>query len=423
MDVLILGSGGREHALCTKVQHSKIVENVWVSPGNAGTEMTAKNVDLPLKDAKAIRNFIVKENIGLVIIGPEAPLAEGLADQLQAFQELNEVRILGPGKSGARLEGSKSFAKEFMFKYQIPTAQYREFTLDNLEEGIRYLESYPGPYVLKADGLAAGKGVIISENTAEAKKSLSEMLEGQFGAASKKVVVEEFLDGTEFSVFILTDGINYQLLPEAKDYKRIGEGDTGPNTGGMGSISPVPFFKGELKERLIKEIVEPTLVGLQKEKIPYCGFIFFGLINHRGAPKVIEYNCRLGDPETQAILPRIDSDLVSHIISVIDGKPGPEMQISPNSSAAVIAASEGYPGSVEKGKPISGLEDISDSYVFHAGTKMEGKQIMTNGGRVLAISSLAKKPEEAVAKSYENMNKICYEGITYRKDIGKDILN
>ncbi|TVR86637.1 MAG: phosphoribosylamine--glycine ligase [Saprospirales bacterium] len=422
MNVLILGSGGREHALCTKVQQSKAVENVWVSPGNAGTEMTAKNVGLPLKEAKAIRDFIVKENIGLVIIGPEAPLAEGLADQLQAFQELNEVRILGPGKSGARLEGSKSFAKEFMFKYQIPTAQYREFTLDNLEEGISYLKSYPGPYVLKADGLAAGKGVIITENTAEAKKSLSEMLEGQFGEASKKVVVEEFLDGTEFSVFILTDGKNYQLLPEAKDYKRIGEGDTGPNTGGMGSISPVPFFKGELKERVIKEIVEPTLVGLQKEKIPYCGFIFFGLINHGGAPKVIEYNCRLGDPETQAILPRIDSDLVSHIISIIDGKPGEEIQISPNSSAAVIAASKGYPGSVEKGKPISGLEAISDSYLFHAGTKMVGNRIMTNGGRVLAISSLAKTPEEAVAKSYENMNRICYEGITYRKDIGKDIL-
>ncbi len=423
MNVLIFGNGGREHALCTKVQQSKTVENLWVSPGNAGTAMTAKNVDLPLKEAKAIRDFIVKENIGLVIIGPEAPLADGLADQLQAIPELNEVRILGPGKSGARLEGSKSFAKEFMFKHRIPTANYREFTRENLEEGISYLESYPGPYVLKADGLAAGKGVIISENTAEAKKALTEMLDGKFGGASEKVVVEEFLDGTEFSVFVLTDGKNYQLLPEAKDYKRIGEGDTGPNTGGMGAISPVPFFKGKLKERVIEEIIEPTLVGLQKEKISYCGFIFFGLINHRGAPKVIEYNCRLGDPETQAILPRIDSDLVGHIISAIDGEPGDGIQISPNSSAAVIAASEGYPGPVEKGKPISGLDDISDSHVFHAGTKVQGDGIVTNGGRVLAISSLAKTSKEAVAKSYNNMNKICYEGITYRKDIGKDILD
>ena len=423
MNVLIFGSGGREHALCTKVQQSKTVKNVWVSPGNAGTATTAQNVDLPLKETNTIRDFILREKIGLVIIGPEAPLADGLADKLQAFPELGEVRILGPGESGARLESSKSFAKEFMLKYQIPTARYREFTRHNLKEGISYLESYPGPYVLKADGLAAGKGVIISESTDEAKEALSEMLDGKFGTASEKVVVEEFLDGTEFSVFVLTDGKNYQLLPEAKDYKRIGEGDIGPNTGGMGSISPVPFFKGELKERVVQEIIEPTLQGLQKENIPYCGFIFLGLINHGGTPKVIEYNCRLGDPETQAILPRIDSDLVHHIISVIDGKPGEEIRISPNSSAAVIAASEGYPGSVQKGKRISGLDDISGSHVFHAGTKVQGDAIVTNGGRVLAISSLAKSAEEAVAKSYNNMNRICYEGITYRKDIGKDILD
>jgi phosphoribosylamine---glycine ligase len=423
MNILILGGGGREHALCSKFSQSSKAEKIWVSPGNAGTDDMAHNVSLNHKDAGEIRDFLVKRKIGLLVIGPEAPLVDGLADQLQAMEELKGVRILGPGGKGAQLEGSKSFAKEFMARHQIPTADYREFTAENLSAGLTYLDEKEGPYVLKADGLAGGKGVIITNERNEAKKVLKEMLKGKFGKASKKVVIEEFLAGIEFSVFVLTNGESYLILPEAKDYKRIGEGDTGPNTGGMGSVSPVPFYEGELKEKVRKEIIERTLKGLQAENIPYCGFIFFGLIAVNGNPYVIEYNCRLGDPETQVVLPRIQSDLLNHIISVIDGKAGEPIEITGQAAAAVITASAGYPGTVEKGKPIVGLEEIRDSTVFHAGTIKSGDAVLTNGGRVLAICSLADKLETAIEKSYDSAKKICYEGIYYRRDIGRDVLN
>lgn len=422
MNVLIIGGGGREHAFATVARNSPLCSKVYVSPGNAGTSKGCINCDIDLDHFNELKNFLLEEKIGLVIIGPEAPLVSGLKDQIDADRDLAGIKVLGPGKSGARLEGSKSFAKQFMQRHNIPTADYREFTSEEKEEGVAYLKEAKGPFVLKADGLAAGKGVIITGDRDTAIAEFTGMLDGKFGSASSKVVIEEFLEGTEFSVFILTDGKNYILLPEAKDYKRIGDGDTGPNTGGMGSVSPVYFFEGSFKEKVIKQIVEPTIKGLQSDEIPYCGFIFFGLIKVNNEPYVIEYNCRMGDPETQSVFLRIQSDLIGFILKAIDGELEGELQIDRKTAVSVILASGGYPGGYEKNKEIFGLKNVAGSCVYHSGTKRNEGKIFTSGGRVLALTALSDLLEISIKTAYEDVKRLCYEGITYRKDIGRDLL-
>ena len=423
MNILILGSGGREHALGKALKNSQKSGKIFFSPGNAGTLLTGSNINIDHKDYDALRLFIQKNDIGLVVIGPEAPLVDGLADQLSSDDGLPQLRVLGPGSKGARLEGSKSFAKAFMKKYTIPTAAYLEIDTSNLSDGLNYIDNNEGPYVLKADGLAAGKGVLIIKDREEAKAQLKEMLDGKFGAASSKVVIEEFLDGIEFSVFALTDGNNFALLPEAKDYKRVGENDEGPNTGGMGSVSPVPFFDEQLKQQVIDSVIQPTIDGLKKENIPYTGFLFFGLILCDGQAKVIEYNCRMGDPETQVVIPRLSADLLDLIIDATDGKlSNKKVATEGGSRVAVIAASGGYPNDYEKGKEIFGLENLNQDNVFHAGTQIKDGKTLTSGGRVLAISCPGKNIQEAIDNCYREMNKICFDKIYYRKDIGKDLL-
>ncbi|WP_081208117.1 phosphoribosylamine--glycine ligase [Salegentibacter sediminis] len=423
MKILILGSGGREHSFAWKVAQSKKCTKLFVAPGNAGTAQIAENVDLKLSDFESIRNFVLEQEIEMLIVGPEDPLVQGITDFFAEDPELKSVKVIGPSKRGALLEGSKERAKEFMAMHNIPTAAYESFTVESLEAGKKFLETLTPPYVLKADGLAAGKGVLILDSLDEAKAELESMLsDKKFGAASAKVVIEEFLDGIELSVFVLTDGKNYKILPTAKDYKRIGEGDTGLNTGGMGAISPVPFADKDLMEKIEERIVKPTVKGLQKEAIDYKGFIFIGLIKVGEEPFVIEYNVRMGDPETEVVLPRIKSDLVELLEKVSEVKLNEaSLEIDEQAATTVMLVSGGYPEAYEKGKEITGFDAVQDSIVFHAGTKIEEEKIVTSGGRVIAITSFGTDYKEALKKSYQNAEKLHFDKMYYRKDLGFDL--
>jgi phosphoribosylamine--glycine ligase len=421
MNILILGSGGREHALAWKISKSKLCRQLFIAPGNAGTSLCGINVPIQVNEFDAIKDFCLKNDIHLLVVGPEGPLVEGITDNFRT-NETKHIGIIGPSAYAAQLEGSKAFAKKFMQKYDIPTAAYLEVTHENLDLGFEFLDSLKAPYVLKADGLAAGKGVLIIDELSEAKNQLNEMLSGKFGKASETVVIEEFLSGIEFSVFALTDGKDYILLPEAKDYKRVGEGDTGLNTGGMGAISPVPFVDKILWEKVIDRIVKPTIEGISAEKMDYTGFVFFGLITVKGEPFVIEYNCRLGDPETEVIIPRINDDLVTLLHDAINGSLKDKiLSISDKSAATVMMVSGGYPGDFEKYKVINGTENINTSLVFHAGTISKEGKILTNGGRVLAVTTLNHDFKKAVEISLKNVEEISFEGKYYRRDIGFDL--
>ncbi|MTI22183.1 phosphoribosylamine--glycine ligase [Fulvivirga sp. RKSG066] len=424
MNILILGSGGREHTLAWKIAQSEKCSNLYVAPGNAGTTQVAQNVNIKVDDFAAIGNFVLENSIELVVVGPEDPLVKGLRDYFESDSGLREVAFVGPGKKGAQLEGSKNFSKQFMDKHGIPTAKSRSFTAKDINDGLNYLDTCNLPIVLKADGLAAGKGVIICESYQEAKESLKAMLlEQQFGEASETVLVEEFLDGIEVSVFVLTDGKDYIVLPEAKDYKRIGERDTGPNTGGMGAVSPANFANEEFLKKVEKRIIKPTIEGLKKDDIPYKGFIFIGLMSVNDEPYVIEYNVRMGDPETQVVIPRIENDLVDLLLAAAKDKlSSAKINIDPQVTSTVVAVSKGYPGSYEKGKSISGLADVRDGLIIHAGTKADKHKILTNGGRVLAVTGKADTLEDALAISYNGIDHIHWDGMYCRRDIGKDIL-
>jgi phosphoribosylamine---glycine ligase len=424
MTILLLGSGGREHAMAWKMIQSALCEKLFVAPGNAGTATIANNVDMATTDFEAIKTLVIKENIQMVVVGPEDPLVKGIYDFFLNDPALKHIPVIGPSKLGAQLEGSKEFAKEFLVKHNIPTAAYDSFTKDTVEKGCQFLETLQPPYVLKADGLAAGKGVLIIHDLAEAKEELRNMLVNQkFGEASSKVVIEEFLDGIELSCFVLTDGKNYKILPTAKDYKRIGEGDTGLNTGGMGAVSPVPYVDAVLMQKIETRIVKPTIDGFQKDGIPYKGFVFIGLINVKGEPIVIEYNVRMGDPETEVVIPRLKTDLVKLFLAVANEKLDEiTLEIDPRSATTVMLVSGGYPEEYEKGKVITGLENVQDSIVFHAGTKLENNQVVTNGGRVLTVTSYGDNFQEAIKKSYQNIEKLHFDTMNFRKDIGNDLL-
>ena len=423
MTILLLGSGGREHALAWKMLQSKQCTKLFVAPGNAGTEAIATNVAINPNDFEAVKQLVLAENIQMVVVGPEDPLVNGIYDFFKNDSELANIPVIGPSKIGAQLEGSKEFAKKFLVKHNIPTAAYDSFTKDTVEAGCAFLETLKAPYVLKADGLAAGKGVLILQDLEEAKTELRNMLvDAKFGDASSKVVIEEFLDGIELSCFVLTDGKNYKILPTAKDYKRIGEGDTGLNTGGMGAVSPVPFADAILLEKIETRIVKPTIEGLQKDNIEYKGFVFIGLINVKGEPIVIEYNVRMGDPETEVVMPRLKSDLVAIFDAMAKQELDKiELEIDERSATTIMVVSGGYPEDYEKGKEISGLDTVEDSLVFHAGTKLENGKVLSNGGRVLAITSYGNSFEEAIKKSYQNINKLHFDKMNYRKDIGFDL--
>jgi phosphoribosylamine--glycine ligase len=424
MNILILGSGGREHAFTHKLIQSKKVTHIFVAPGNAGTQEIATNIDVNPTDFESVKKVVIAHDIQMVIVGPEAPLVDGVHDFFLADDELKNIPVIGPKKDGALLEGSKDFSKEFMFKHGIPTAKYQSFTKETLEQGKLFLESLAPPYVLKADGLAAGKGVLILDSLEEAKSELEEMVSNQkFGEASSTVVIEEFLKGIELSVFVLTDGTSYKILPSAKDYKRIDEGDKGLNTGGMGAISPVPFADQTFLNKVEELVVKPTILGLQKDRIDYRGFIFIGLMNDNGSPSVVEYNVRMGDPETEVVLPRIQSDLFDLFDGVANQNLGEkEFSVTDKIATTVMLVSGGYPESYEKGAVISGLDNLKDSIIFHAGTKMKEEAIVTNGGRVLAVTSLADSIQEALDQSYKTIDSIHFEKMNYRKDIGFDLV-
>ena len=424
MNILLLGSGGREHAFAWKMVQSPLCDTLFMAPGNAGTDAIATNVAIAVTDFEAIKALVIKENIEMVVVGPEDPLVKGIYDFFLNDESLKNVPVIGPSKIGAQLEGSKEFAKEFLVKHKIPTAAYDSFTAETVEKGCDFLETLQPPYVLKADGLAAGKGVLIIHDLAEAKEELRNMLVGQkFGAASSKVVIEEFLDGIELSCFVLTDGKNYKILPTAKDYKRIGEGDAGLNTGGMGAVSPVPYVDAVLMEKIETRIVKPTIEGFQKDGIPYKGFVFIGLINVKNEPIVIEYNVRMGDPETEVVVPRLKTDLVELFLAVATEKLDKiELEIDERSATTVMLVSGGYPEDFEKGKVITGLENVENSIVFHAGTKLDNGNVVSNGGRVMAITSYGDSFQEALAQSYQNIEKIKFDKMNFRKDIGFDLV-
>ena len=422
MKVLLLGSGGREHAWAWKINQSERLTKLYVAPGNAGTAEIAENVNIKVTDFEALANFVEHNAIDMLVVGPEDPLVEGIRDYFEADARFARLMIVGPGKAGAILEGSKDFAKEFMFRHHIPTAGYLTVTKDNLEKGFAFLETLKPPYVLKADGLAAGKGVLILDNLEEAKRELELMLGGKFGKAGNQVVIEEYLKGIELSVFALTDGRSYKILGSAKDYKRIGEGDMGLNTGGMGAVSPVPFANEEFNRKVEERVVRPTIEGLQKDGIDYKGFVFFGLMNVGGDPYVIEYNVRMGDPETEVVMPRLKTDILSLFEAMAKGElEQAAFELDDRFCTTVMLVSQGYPGDYEKGKEITGVPDVKGSIVFHAGTKLADGKVVTNGGRVIAVSSFGKTMREALAQSYENVAKIHFDGMNFRRDIGFDL--
>jgi len=422
MKVLILGSGGREHAIAWKISQSPLLSELFIAPGNAGTAELGTNIELSITDFPAIEKYVLDKGIEMVVVGPEVPLVAGIYDYFKESSQLKNIPLIGPSKLGAALEGSKKFANEFMVRHDIPTARYLNVTIDTYQEGVEYLKSLEPPYVLKADGLAAGKGVLIMDSIGEAAQELKEMLEGKFGDASSNVVIEEFLPGIEVSLFVLTDGNSYQIFPEAKDYKRIGEGDSGLNTGGMGAVSPVPFADRIFLKKVEEKIVKPSVVGLSKDGIDYKGFLYIGLMNVLGNPYVVEYNVRMGDPEAEVVLPRIKSDLLELFVAVGEHKlHEKKLETDTQTVCTVMMVSGGYPGSYEKGKAITGLEKESKSLVFHAGTKLADGKVVTNGGRVLSITSFGDDMTDALARSYRTAEQIEFEGKNYRRDIGFDL--
>ncbi|HPW65844.1 MAG TPA: phosphoribosylamine--glycine ligase [Salinivirgaceae bacterium] len=422
MDILLLGSGGREHALAYKIKQSKLVKKLYIAPGNAGTASEGTNVEINPNDFNAVGKFALENNIKMVVVGPEEPLVNGIYDYFKSHNELSKIAVIGPSSQGAQLEGSKQFAKEFMVKYNIPTARFLTVSKSNISEGEKFLETLKPPYVLKADGLAAGKGVIITPDITEAKRTLRQMLDGMFGKAGDNIVIEEFLSGIEVSYFILTDGKSFVILPEAKDYKRIGDNDQGLNTGGMGSVSPVPFCDSKFTQKVVDKIIKPTIEGIYKESIDYKGFIFIGLMNVNGEPYVIEYNCRMGDPESQSVMMRLKSDIVEMFNLTWQEKlHNYKVEIDPRTAISVVLASQGYPGNYTKGEAIEGLSSITESTVFHAGTKISNDTILSNGGRVMAITSLGENISDARKKCYSSIEKINWKSKYYRTDIGNDL--